>query len=38
VARDVRIIDSGLLQEAERRGAGVIDRTPLCFGFLSGAT
>lgn len=33
---DVRAIDSGLLQEAERRGAGLIGRTPLCFGFLSG--
>ena len=34
---DVRIIDSGLLHEVERRGAGFIGRTPLCFGFLSGA-
>lgn len=34
---DVRIVDSGLLQEVERRGAGFIGRTPLCFGFLSGA-
>ena len=33
---DVRAIDSGLLAEAERRGAGFIGRTPLCFGFLSG--
>jgi aryl-alcohol dehydrogenase-like predicted oxidoreductase len=33
---DVRAIDSGLLLEAERRGAGFIGRTPLCFGFLSG--
>ena len=33
---DVRAIDSGLLAEAARRGAGVIGRTPLCFGFLSG--
>ena len=33
---DVRLIDSGLLQEVERRGAGFIGRTPLCFGFLSG--
>jgi aryl-alcohol dehydrogenase-like predicted oxidoreductase len=33
---DVRAIDSGLLREAERHGAGFIGRTPLCFGFLSG--
>ncbi len=33
---DVRAIDSGLLVEAARRGVGVIGRTPLCFGFLSG--
>jgi aryl-alcohol dehydrogenase-like predicted oxidoreductase len=33
---DVRVIDSGLLGEAARRGVGVIGRTPLCFGFLSG--
>jgi aryl-alcohol dehydrogenase-like predicted oxidoreductase len=33
---DVRVIDSGLLREVERRGAGFIGRTPLCFGFLSG--
>lgn len=34
---DVRIVDSGLLREVERRGAGLVGRTPLCFGFLSGA-
>lgn len=33
---DVRAIDSGLLSEVERLGAGFIGRTPLCFGFLSG--
>lgn len=33
---DVRAVDSGLLAEVERRGAGFIGRTPLCFGFLSG--
>ncbi|MBN9089598.1 MAG: aldo/keto reductase [Reyranella sp.] len=33
---DVRALESGLLAEAERRGAGFIGRTPLCFGFLSG--
>ena len=32
---DVRALD-GLLAEAERRQAGFIGRTPLCFGFLSG--
>ncbi|HVA14965.1 MAG TPA: aldo/keto reductase [Stellaceae bacterium] len=34
---DVRAVDSGLLEVATRRGAAVIARTPLCFGFLSGA-
>ncbi|TMJ21801.1 MAG: aldo/keto reductase, partial [Alphaproteobacteria bacterium] len=33
---DVRALESGLLAEAERRGAGFVGRTPLCFGFLSG--
>jgi len=33
---DVRVLDSGLLAEVERRGAGFIGRTPLCFGFLAG--
>ncbi len=33
---DVRALD-GLLDEVERRQAGFIGRTPLCFGFLSGA-
>ena len=33
---DVRALD-GLLAEAESRNAGFIGRTPLCFGFLSGA-
>jgi aryl-alcohol dehydrogenase-like predicted oxidoreductase len=33
---DIRAIDSGLLTEAAERGVGVIGRTPLCFGFLSG--
>jgi aryl-alcohol dehydrogenase-like predicted oxidoreductase len=32
---DVRALD-GLLSEVERREAGFIGRTPLCFGFLSG--
>jgi len=33
---DVRALEHGLLAEAAQRGAGVIARTPLCFGFLSG--
>lgn len=33
---DVRALDCGLLSAAERCGAGIIARTPLCFGFLSG--
>ena len=34
---DVRAIESGLLLVAAEKGAGIIARTPLCFGFLSGA-
>ncbi len=33
---DVRVVDSGLLDDAARHGTGFIGRTPLCFGFLSG--
>jgi aryl-alcohol dehydrogenase-like predicted oxidoreductase len=33
---DVRAVESGLLQVAHDRGVGIIARTPLCFGFLSG--
>lgn len=33
---DVRAVESGLLDEVGRCGAGFIGRTPLCFGFLSG--
>jgi aryl-alcohol dehydrogenase-like predicted oxidoreductase len=33
---DVRAVTGGVLEEALRRGAGFIARTPLCFGFLSG--
>jgi aryl-alcohol dehydrogenase-like predicted oxidoreductase len=33
---DHRAIDDGLLDECRRRGVGVIARTPLCFGYLSG--
>jgi len=34
---DLRAIQNGLLSLAAERGIGVIARTPLCFGFLSGA-
>ncbi len=34
---DVRAVESGLLQVARQREIGIIARTPLCFGFLSGA-
>ena len=34
---DVRAVTSGLLDDVRRRQAGFIGRTPLCFGFLSGA-
>ena len=33
---DQRAIDNGLLKSAEQQGVGIIARTPLCFGFLSG--
>ena len=33
---DIRAVDTGLLRLAAERGAGIIARTPLCFGFLSG--
>jgi aryl-alcohol dehydrogenase-like predicted oxidoreductase len=33
---DVRAVESGLFDEARRLNAGLIGRTPLCFGFLSG--
>lgn len=33
---DQRILDNGLLDLAGRNGIGVIARTPLCFGFLTG--
>ena len=35
---DQRALDAGLPAACERAGAGVIARTPLCFGFLSGYT
>jgi aryl-alcohol dehydrogenase-like predicted oxidoreductase len=34
---DQRASEDGLLAAAERHGAGVVGRTPLCFGMLSGA-
>jgi aryl-alcohol dehydrogenase-like predicted oxidoreductase len=33
---DVRAVSEGLFEEVDRRHAGFIARTPLCFGFLSG--
>jgi aryl-alcohol dehydrogenase-like predicted oxidoreductase len=33
---DVRAVTGGLFEELNRRNAGFIARTPLCFGFLSG--
>lgn len=33
---DHRAADCGLLEEAAERGIGVIARTPLCFGYLTG--
>ena len=34
---DIRAFDSGLFDRAREHRVGVIARTPLCFGFLSGA-
>jgi aryl-alcohol dehydrogenase-like predicted oxidoreductase len=34
---DLRAVETGLLAAARERGVGIIARTPLCFGFLSGA-
>ncbi|HYL89992.1 MAG TPA: aldo/keto reductase, partial [Burkholderiales bacterium] len=33
---DQRAVDSGLMDLCRERGAGIIVRTPLCFGFLTG--
>lgn len=33
---DIRAVTGGVLDLAARRGCGIIARTPLCFGFLSG--
>ena len=33
---DQRAVDSGLMELCQQRGAGIIVRTPLCFGFLTG--
>ncbi len=34
---DIRAVDSGLFEAASHAGTGIIARTPLSFGFLSGA-
>jgi aryl-alcohol dehydrogenase-like predicted oxidoreductase len=34
---DIRAVESGMLETARKLGVGIIARTPLCFGFLSGA-
>jgi len=33
---DQRAVDNGLLKYAEEKNVGIIARTPLCFGFLTG--
>jgi aryl-alcohol dehydrogenase-like predicted oxidoreductase len=33
---DQRAIDNGLFALCEKQGVGIINRTPLCFGFLTG--
>jgi aryl-alcohol dehydrogenase-like predicted oxidoreductase len=33
---DQRALDSGLMERCQQQGAGIIVRTPLCFGFLTG--
>jgi aryl-alcohol dehydrogenase-like predicted oxidoreductase len=33
---DIRILENGLVERAEREGVGIVVRTPLCFGFLTG--
>lgn len=33
---DQRAVDSGLFEKCAEKGAGIIVRTPLCFGFLTG--
>lgn len=33
---DQRVLENGLLERCARLGAGLIGRTPLCFGFLTG--
>ena len=33
---DIRAYQSGLLDLAYRKGVGIVARTPLCFGFLTG--
>ena len=34
---DIRVLESGLFQKLNETGAGLIARTPLAFGFLTGA-
>lgn len=34
---DIRALECGLFEAAQARDVGIIARTPLCFGFLSGA-
>lgn len=34
---DRRAVDGGLFAYAREHGVGIVNRTPLCFGFLSGA-
>jgi aryl-alcohol dehydrogenase-like predicted oxidoreductase len=33
---DQRALENGLFQKCEEKGVGIIGRTPLCFGFLTG--
>jgi aryl-alcohol dehydrogenase-like predicted oxidoreductase len=33
---DQRALDNGLFEKCEKLGVGIIGRTPLCFGFLTG--
>ena len=34
---DMRALEFGLFDRCEKQGIGIIIRTPLCFGFLTGA-
>jgi aryl-alcohol dehydrogenase-like predicted oxidoreductase len=33
---DIRMVECGLAERAEAAGVGIVARTPLCFGFLTG--